>query len=319
MFLDSWQRHLQERPMSSETLRVRRKAARRLRRYRRCRRATVALVITIVLVVGVLVAGGGRSHKTASRAGLSKLGQAGPNAAPARRSGDRSSAAVIERLANRGRAVYCGAGRRRDVALTFDDGPGPYTRFAADELHRAGARVTWFLVGRNLAGRQHILAQERRVGELADHTWTHPLLPALRLAQIRAEMSRTQSAVAAAAAAPARLFRPPYGARDAQIDRQARALGMAEILWNVDSGDSTGADKHGIARNVIAGLHPGSIVLMHENRGQTIQALRRILPAIRRRHLKAVTVSTLLSQDPPSRTQLRAGPGGCKLYGGNRN
>jgi hypothetical protein len=64
---------------------------------------------------------------------------------------------------------------------------------------------------------------------------------------------------------------------------------------------------------VIAGLAPGSIILMHENRGQTIRALTTIIQAIRRKHLRAVTVPELVAEDPPSLRQLRAGLSGCPL------
>ena len=56
---------------------------------------------------------------------------------------------------------------------------------------------------------------------------------------------------------------------------------MVDVIWSVDSLDSAGADKHGIARaGGRATCAPGAIVLMHENRGQTIQALHKILPAL---------------------------------------
>jgi peptidoglycan/xylan/chitin deacetylase (PgdA/CDA1 family) len=86
---------------------------------------------------------------------------------------------------------------------------------------------------------------------------------------------------------------------------------MVEILWTVDSADSLGADYAGIARNVIAGLHPGAIILMHENRGQTIRAMLPIFAALARRHLRTESVPQLLAEDPPSVAQLRAGGSGC--------
>ena len=92
---------------------------------------------------------------------------------------------------------------------------------------------------------------------------------------------------------------------------EAKALGLLEVLWTVDSRDSLGADYAGIEQNVVAGLHPGSIILMHENRGQTIRALPVIFAALARDHLHAVTVPELVAEDPPSVAQLRAGPGGC--------
>src|SRR5205807_5546281 len=102
-----------------------------------------------------------------------------------------------------------------------------------------------------------------------------------------------------------------YGARDALVDRIARRLGLLEIMWTVDSADSLGADWRQIIRNVEAGLRPGSIILMHENHGQTLRALPTLLAALHRRHLRSVTVPELLASDPPSLAQLRRGPEGC--------
>ena len=66
---------------------------------------------------------------------------------------------------------------------------------------------------------------------------------------------------------------------------------------------------------MIAGLHPGAIILMHENRGQTVRALIAIFAALQRKHLRAVSVPQLLSDDPPSLAQVRAGGGACGVHG----
>ena len=107
------------------------------------------------------------------------------------------------------------------------------------------------------------------------------------------------------------LFRPPYEGRTPAVDREARALGLLEVLWSVDSADSLGANYAGIEHNVITGVRPGSIVLMHENRGQTIRALPAIFAALARDHLKPVTIPELVAEDPPSSSQLREGWHGC--------
>jgi peptidoglycan/xylan/chitin deacetylase (PgdA/CDA1 family) len=86
---------------------------------------------------------------------------------------------------------------------------------------------------------------------------------------------------------------------------------MLEILWSTDSADSLGAEWDGIIRNVEAGLHPGAIILMHENRGQTIRALTTLLPELQRRHLRSVSLPELFATDPPSVEQVRLGRNGC--------
>src|SRR4029079_8045170 len=85
------------------------------------------------------------------------------------------------------------------------------------------------------------------------------------------------------------LFRPPYGAHDAAIDREAKALGLLEVLWSLDSSDSLPGRQTTWLRIVAAVnryLRPGAIVLLHENRGQTIRAVKfRIITELRRRAL----------------------------------
>ncbi len=127
------------------------------------------------------------------------------------------------------------------------------------------------------------------------------------------EIAGARTLIEQAARQPVVLFRPPYEAHSPAVDREVRTLGMLEVLWNVDSGDSLGANYAAIERNVIAGLRPGSIILMHENHGQTIRALPKIFAALSRRHLHAVTVPELIATDPPSLAQLHAGHQGCPV------
>jgi peptidoglycan-N-acetylglucosamine deacetylase len=220
---------------------------------------------------------------------------------------------AARRLAAAGLPMYCGGDRGRMVALTFDDGPGPYTRLVIKKLRRAHVHATFFLVGKQIAAFPKLARLEKPIAAVGDHTMTHPFLPALARAQMIAEITKARSVIERAAGQPLALFRPPYGGHTPAIDRAAKRLRLVEVLWNVDSADSLGANYLGIERNVIAGLHPGSIILMHENRGQTIRALPRIFAALRRRRLRAVTVPELIAADPPSAGQLRRGWSGCDI------
>ena len=199
------------------------------------------------------------------------------------------------------------------VALTFDDGPGVYTRLAIRKLRGAHLRATFFLVGKEIAAFPRLASLEKPVAAFGDHTMTHPFLPVLPIALIAEQIVAARNLIERTVREPVVLFRPPYEGHDRAIDAEVRRLGMVEVLWDVDSADSLGANYAGIERNVIAGLVPGSIILMHENRGQTIRALPAIFAALRRRHLHAVTVPQLLLGDPPSARQLRAGYEGCPV------
>jgi peptidoglycan/xylan/chitin deacetylase (PgdA/CDA1 family) len=218
----------------------------------------------------------------------------------------------LTRLIELGRPLYCGGHHGHDVALTFDDGPGPYTPLALRILRHAHAHATFFLVGRNLARWPTLPRQELTLAALGDHTWTHPNLTTLPRSEIDAELTHTQTAIAHDSGQPVRLFRPPYGRHNATVDVEARALGMLEVLWSIDSRDSEGANYRQIATITINRMRAGSIVLMHENRGQTIRALKfYLLPALRKRGLTPVSIPQLLAHDPPTTVQLQAGYGGC--------
>jgi peptidoglycan/xylan/chitin deacetylase (PgdA/CDA1 family) len=217
----------------------------------------------------------------------------------------------MQRLIALGRPIYCAPRRGREVALTFDDGPGPYTRLVLAKLRKHHVHATFFVVGRNIPLLPGAIPAEVRAGAVGDHTFTHPLLTGLAAGEAEAQIVRTQHALEAASGGPVVLFRPPYGARDATIDAIARAHGLLQILWTVDSADSLGANYAQIERNVIGGLRPGSIILMHENHGQTVRALLGIFAALARLHLQPVSVPQLLTDDPPSEALVREGGSGC--------
>jgi peptidoglycan/xylan/chitin deacetylase (PgdA/CDA1 family) len=87
-------------------------------------------------------------------------------------------------------------------------------------------------------------------------------------------------------------------------DAVARSLGLLQVLWSVDShDDAKNAQASRVVRTVVAGLHPGAIILMHDIHPWTVQALPQILAAIRLRGLRAVTVPELLALQPPAPKQ----------------
>ncbi len=282
-----------------------------------------ALVCAIAVAIVVKSSGGSSSaHANASAQSTSATHHARTN--PQQRSGgshpathtDVASAgsAAVARLTKYGLPVYCAGPRGNAVAFTFDDGPGPYTYLALRKLREAHEHATFFVVGRSIDAFPRWITKEMTLAAIGDHSYTHPVLSQLPQATVTSQLSRTIDRIKTdTGGLRVGLFRPPYGARSAMVDGVAKSLGLLEIVWNVDSADSLGANWAGIIHNVEAGLHPGSIILMHENRGQTIRALTTLLPELHRRHLRSVSVAELLTEDPPSLGQLRAGPAGCSV------
>jgi peptidoglycan/xylan/chitin deacetylase (PgdA/CDA1 family) len=225
-----------------------------------------------------------------------------------------TAAEALARFVRLGLPLYCGGSRRRLVALTFDDGPGPATSATLALLRRFGASGTFFLVGRNLHDWPQLARAEAALGAVGDHTWTHPFLTRIPAPAMQREIASTQTALEGATGAPVLLFRPPYGFHDAAVDREVRRLGMLQVLWSLDSHDSyppPGATAAEIVRTLATSVHPGSIVLLHENLRETDLALPRVLRDLRAARLQSVSVPELLALDPPPLGQLRDGIHGC--------
>jgi peptidoglycan/xylan/chitin deacetylase (PgdA/CDA1 family) len=222
-------------------------------------------------------------------------------------------ARTVQRYIDLGLPIYCGGGHGNFVALTFDDGPGAYTQRTLDMLRAAGDTATFFLVGRNLDAWASLPKQERALGAVGDHTWNHIALTGVSPSEQQREIERTKGAEEALIGGPLMLFRPPLASRNSEVDRLVHDLGLLEIIWTVDSRDSAGVGPALTYQNVIEGLKPGAIILMHENRGATLQDLPSILDAVARAGLRTVTVPQLLRLDPPTPEQVRrsAGEGAC--------
>ncbi|NUR75589.1 MAG: polysaccharide deacetylase family protein [Thermoleophilia bacterium] len=211
----------------------------------------------------------------------------------------------------RGEPIYCGGGHANVVALTFDDGPGPFTEQLLELLRHAGAHATFFVVGSRLQDWPDAPHAESQVGVIGNHTWSHAHLTTMPTWLVWAELLRTQYETLQVLGWKPRLFRPPYEQHNAATDRVVRSLGLVQVMWSATSGDDLRhPTRRSVARNVIRELRPGAIVLMHDIHPWTIEAMPAILAAIRARGLRAVSIPELLVLDPPRpRQQCAFAPG----------
>jgi peptidoglycan/xylan/chitin deacetylase (PgdA/CDA1 family) len=193
---------------------------------------------------------------------------------------------------------------QRMVALTFDDGPSGRTPAIVRVLTRNGAHATFFVVGRATRGMETVLRHIAATGnELADHTYSHADLLALRPPARKRQLQWTRGLVARATGRQPHFFRPPYGATGPAVNRLGRSLGLIPALWSVDSRDWQLPGTKAIVRRVLANVRPGAIVLMHDGGGdrqETLRALPAILRALKRRHLQVVTLSRMFASAPPA-------------------
>src|ERR671923_306743 len=152
---------------------------------------------------------------------------------PGQEGGNRST---LQALARAAAPLYCGGRHGRYVALTFDDGPGPYTARLLQILARAGARATFFDIGSRVAAWPGLVREEVRRGAVGNHTWSHTRLASLGRRVVIRELLRTQAAIVRAAGGMRPLlFRPPYGVGTPAEAAALHALGLVAGCWSVDS------------------------------------------------------------------------------------
>lgn len=208
---------------------------------------------------------------------------------------------AVEQLLARRQIVSCGGGHGDAVALTFDDGPSPYSMQLLQILRRGGAHATFFDVGNRLEYWPQAAYAEARLGGVGNHTWSHAHLTRLPHWLVWLQLMRTQYEVGSQVGWRPRLFRTPYAEHSRATDDISLRLGLVEVFWNVDARDDVPrARVAAIVRNVERGLRPGSIILLHDLHPWTVRALPQILEAIRVRGLRAVSVQELLALDPPT-------------------
>jgi peptidoglycan/xylan/chitin deacetylase (PgdA/CDA1 family) len=189
---------------------------------------------------------------------------------------------------------------RPRIALTFDDGPHPvHTAPLLDALAELGAPATFFVVGRDVDAHPELVARIAREGhELGNHTYEHRYLPLSRSRRVAEELRATDRAVARAAGVVPTVARPPWGGRSPRNVRVFQRLRKRLVLWDVNSFDWKGKPAAEVAARVLARARSGSIILMHEARdgGEvTIEAVRKLVPALRARGFELVTVSRAIA------------------------
>jgi peptidoglycan/xylan/chitin deacetylase (PgdA/CDA1 family) len=271
----------------------------RRRRVRRQRRGLVAAAVIACLVAVLLVASSGGSGGS---------GTSGGHRATEHAAKPKPKPPAVDRVLAYTGYILRGSRHRREVALTFDDGPSPYTPQVLKVLRRRHAPGTFFPIGQAINADVPGLRRVRRSGfPIGDHTMTHPLMGHLPQAAQAEEIDHQARLLRAYAHAPyPRLFRPPDGSFD-DVTRQLLARRrMLMVLWSVNPEDYFRPGADAIVERVLAGVRPGAIVLMHDgggDRSQTVAALPKVIHALRARGYRLVTVPQMLDDAPPSRKQ----------------
>ena len=205
-------------------------------------------------------------------------------------------------------AVSHGGRSSSMVALTFDMGgrTDPAVSIMA-WLRDHGIPATIFLTGSSVdnttAAREVISIINARpdLFDLGNHSYAHPDMTGLSAAQVADDLQSAEAAIDRYAdQSPRPLFRPPYGAWDAEVLAGAGSVGYRwTVLWDVDTIDwkpisDGGPTAEQIVAKVLAGAQGGSIVLMHLGGFETLNALPGIVAGLQARGFSLVTLDRLI-------------------------
>jgi peptidoglycan-N-acetylglucosamine deacetylase len=197
--------------------------------------------------------------------------------------------------------VYRTGGSGKVVALSFDDGPSPYTARFVSMLEAEHVPATFFMIGREVSSvYAPVLRRELRDGDaLGDHTFTHADL--VGTGDVVGQLQSTVRVIQEQSGYTPCVFRPPYGAYDSAVVGEAGAIGLATIMWAVDPSDWALPGTQAIVSRVLAQVQPGAIILSHDgggDRSETLAAYPSIIRALRARGYRFETVPELLGFRP---------------------
>lgn len=189
-------------------------------------------------------------------------------------------------------AVEAGIETRR-IALTFDDGPHPYyTDLLLDGLAERGVKVTFFLLGENIEGREDVIRRMSEEGHLiGNHTFYHVDINSLSMEEACAEIRDTSEAIRAITGQQVEYVRPPYGNWNKELECQVM---MIPVFWTLDTLDWKVKNTDRIVREVLEDVEENDVILMHDSYRTTVEAALRIVDELQKKGYEFVTADELI-------------------------
>ncbi|MBV8164175.1 MAG: polysaccharide deacetylase family protein [Candidatus Eremiobacteraeota bacterium] len=195
---------------------------------------------------------------------------------------------------------------RKDIALTFDDGPYPfYTPLLLHVLERSRVPATFFIVGRSAQEFPELVTRIVESGdEVGNHTFNHYTLTSLDDAEIATQIQSDGAFLERFTGKPLTLFRPPHGRVNRHVVDIASELGYHTILWSAAANDVKDVPPDVIVSRIMNEAGPGGIILLHSGQFRTIEALPQIIDDLRAQGYTFVTMSKLLEDGDNPRSDI---------------
>ena len=225
---------------------------------------------------------------------------------PAVTSPSRSTVRTVTKPAKKSAKAKVNCRKKKCIALTFDDGPGPYTKRLLRTLNRKQVQATFFMLGMQVRAYPKVARAVARAGHsIGVHTWDHRSLPTLSNARIAWEIRSTARIIRKVTGTKPDLLRPPYGATSRRVTVAARRAGLGLAFWNVDTLDWKYRNSARVTASAVRDTRRGSIILVHDIHRTTVAAVPGIIDRLRRRGYTFVTVEQLVGKPKPGHKYYR--------------
>lgn len=189
-------------------------------------------------------------------------------------------------------------GNFKYMAVTFDDGPSPYTKKLVDSLKKYNYNSTFFVVGQYVTAKKSVLKESFNNGnEIGSHSYDHAKLTSLSESDIKSEFSKTKSVVKSAIGIYPTLIRPPYGSFN---DTVSKLADVPMIYWSVDTLDWKNRNVDYVYKEIIKSANKGEIILLHDSHPTSVDGFIKALPELNKKGYELVTVSELFKLNKKS-------------------
>lgn len=196
--------------------------------------------------------------------------------------------------------LWQGDGLRREIALTFDDGPHPKdTPQVLEMLAKQDICGTFFLIGKHVEQYPHLVTQIHQSGhQLGIHCYRHLPFPLENPSTLRAQLDRTRNAIAESCGISPetiQVVRPPYGAFTTRTLSLLTNWGYRLVMWN-SIPPHWMQPLNWTIKQVLNDAIPGSIIVLHDGHGhgtRVAEIVDIIVPQLKAQEFSFVTIEKM--------------------------
>ena len=192
--------------------------------------------------------------------------------------------------------VYRVDTQEKQVAISFDAAWGAdKTKQIMQVLEEYNAGATFFLVGFWVDKYPEMVKAIDEAGfEIGTHSNTHPDMAKISQENIAKELDISSEKIKAITGKEVSLFRPPYGSYNNDLINACSQRNLIPIQWDVDSLDWKGLSAVDITTRVVDKVQNGSIILMHNNADNVVDAVKMVLERLTNEGYKVTSVGDLV-------------------------